>query len=137
MLEIDFNPLESTQRRQLLAMAVAFALASAALWFLADARVLPILLISLSSIGLLGYCAYGKLGRDIYLALAVIIRMVGWVLSRIVLGVMFVFAITLPGLVLRLFGMDRLNKEFQRCRTRESMFVDTPVHDSEDFRRQS
>ena len=61
----------------------------------------------------------------------------GRLITPIALALMYGLAIILCGGILRLFGMNRLERDFARCKEKDTMFYDAPVTKRADFERQS
>jgi len=137
MLEVDYNPPKALQRRHLLLMSLSLAVAACGVWYLVGARILTVGLLLLSGAAFSGFAAFNAIGRDVFLVLTVAFSVLGRIISWLALSLTFVLAVTIPGLTLRLFGMDQLQRDFEACRGKQSMFRDPPVSDSESFRRQS
>ena len=125
------------ERQQLLYLALGLGTLAAGLWFFRDARVLAGVLAGIALVALAGLAAYRFIGRDIYLFFALISLAIGTVVSSVMLALMYLFGIAIFGSLLRLLGMDRLRKRFDRCREQTTMFAEAPSTDVESFRRQS
>lgn len=137
MFDVNYNPPRKLQRRQLLVLSVCLAAAACGIWYLAAAPIVACIVGLLSLVSFAGFVAFNLIGRDVYLLLMVLFGILGRLISWVIVLLMFVCAVTIPGLILRLFGMNQLDKDFQACRKKQSLFRDAPTSDSESFRRQS
>ena len=121
----------------LVVLAIGLAAIGLALWLVAGAMILPALLLALSMAAWVGFILFQSVGRDVYLVFAVIASAIRRVLSWVVLVLMYLLFIGLFGSILRLCGMNRLERNFKSCRDKESMLVNPPATDADSLRRQS
>ena len=123
MIELDFNPDARTLRQFGLIALVAFPLVSGICYwrgglfgFDFGAATLAVSggLLGLGLVaGLLAWLAPGAV-RPLYVGLLCITAPIGFVLSYVILGVLFYLVITPLGLMLRLVRYDPLKREFER-----------------------
>ena len=123
MIELDFNPDARTLRQFGLIALVAFPLVSGICYwqgglfgfdFGAATRTVSGGLLSLGLVaGLLAWLAPGAV-RPLYVGLLCITAPIGFVLSYVILGVLFYLVVTPLGLVLRLVRYDPLTRELER-----------------------
>lgn len=125
------------ERTELFILSVGLAAVAAGLAALLGARVFPAVLLVCAVLALAGALAYRKVGHDVYLAFALLSMAIGRLISPIVLLVMYIVAIGALGGILRLSGMNRLRRNFAKCRAQPTMFVDATPTTAESFRRQS
>jgi hypothetical protein len=134
----DFwSPGPRLERRQLLVQGAALGALAAVLHVLAGAVWAPWILGSLGVAGLAGAALYPGLGRGVFLVYALLGRALGRALSFGVLCLAWAVGIAAFGSVLRLAGMNRLERDFARCRARDSMLVPAPPTDLASFERMS
>ena len=126
-----------SERIELVILCGGLATIAAAFAALLGARVFPAVLLILAMFALVGALAYRKVGHDVYLIVALVAMAIGRVVSPIVVIVMYVVAIGALGSILRIFGMNRLRRNFDQCKARSTMFVDATQPSVESFRRQS
>ncbi len=100
-------------------------------------RVAPTVLGAVSVLALLGALLHHWIGRDVYLLFMLVASVIGGVVSRVMVAVTYGVAIGGFGSLARLFGMDRMRRDFEACRAAPTMFVDAPESDAESFGRQS
>ena len=127
----------SAERLELWKLAAAFAVGAIALHFLFGWTGLPTVLACLSGVALCGAVFFRQIGHDVCLVFNLIAMLLGGVVSRLVIALMYFVGVLCFGSILRLFGMNRLERDFERCRARRSMLADAPTTTAESFRRQS
>ncbi|MBI1389052.1 MAG: hypothetical protein GC154_11450 [bacterium] len=132
-----FNPGVSAEKRHLLLGGCALAIAASVLLWLTGWRVLPSVMYGLAALQLLGCALYPVMGRNVFLLFTLVGYWMSGVISWVTVRLMYLFAIVLIGNLLRLFGMNRLERNFQSCRARDTLFVDAPDTDLDSFGRQS
>jgi hypothetical protein len=131
------GPDPASERRELWRVAGGLAGGALALHLLIGAVVLPAILASLAAIALLGAIAFRRFGRDVHLVLSLLAMAVGRVVSWLAVALMYVLGIALLGSIMRLFGMNRLERDFRLCRKKGTMLVDAPQTSRDSFSRQS
>jgi hypothetical protein len=136
---LDPNPHlpPSKERAQLLVLAGGLAAIAVTFAFFLGARVFPGVLLALAALALTGAVLHRRIGHDVYLVFALIALAVGRIISPVVVFLAYLLGVSLVGLILRAFGMDKLKRDFIRCREAPTMFVDPPHTPPESFRRQS
>lgn len=137
MLNASLRRSAAEERSQLLFVGIGLAAVAAALAWIFGARVFPGILAVLACAALAGWAAYRRIGHDVYLVFALIALAIGRIVSPVVVFIMYLAGITLVGAVLRLFGVNRLKRDFQSCRQLPTMLVDATQPSDESFRRQS
>jgi hypothetical protein len=125
------------ERAELAFLGAGLVALAAVLTFFSDTVLLPAVLAAVGCVAIVARVWYRRIGHDVYLVFALIALAIGRVLSPVVILVMYVAGICVLGTVLRGVGMDRLNRNFEKCRRRPSMLVDAPHRSRESFRRQS
>jgi hypothetical protein len=128
---------DGAERAELWKLTAAFAAGAVILHLVFGWKGLPIALACLSGIALCGAAFFSRIGHDISLVFGLIALLLGGVVSRVVIAAMYFVGVLCFGSVLRLFGMDRLDRDFQKCRARPTMLTDAPASPVESFRRQS
>ena len=123
MIELDFNPDARTLRQFGWIALVAFPLVGGICYwhgglfgfdFGQAARTVSVVFVGLGgTAGLLAWLAPRAL-RPLYVGLLLITAPIGFVLSYVILGVLFYLLITPMALVLRLVGYDPLKRKFER-----------------------
>jgi len=125
------------ERIELWKIAAAFGAAAIALHLLFGWKALPIAFACLSGLALFGAVFFRRIGHDVSLVFDLVAMLLGGIVSRVMIAVMYVVGIICFGSLLRLFGMNKLERDFQRCRAKPSMLSDAPATPIESFRRQS
>ncbi len=123
MIELDFNPDARTLRQFGWIALVAFPLVGGICYwhrglfgfdFGQAARTVSVVFVGLGgTAGLLAWLAPRAL-RPLYVGLLLITAPIGFVVSYVILGVLFYLLITPLALVLRLVGYDPLKRKFER-----------------------
>lgn len=119
MIEIDFDPDERTLRQFGWIALGGFALLAALAWFeklifafgLGEARV-PVAgaLLALGALAALIGLVYPKANRPLFVGLALIAFPIGFVLSHVIMVVLFFGIIGPIGVIMRLVGHDPMNR---------------------------
>ncbi|HOO57308.1 MAG TPA: hypothetical protein PLN69_10820 [bacterium] len=125
------------ERRQMLLMSISFIVVGGLLFFLLEKPVPAAVLSGLSLFAFIGFAAYPWVGRGIYLVFALVAFLIGHAVSWLSVRMVYVLAIVIFGAFVRLFGMDRLKKNFENGKKKETNFEESPASDIESFRRQS
>jgi hypothetical protein len=137
VLEPGFSRGAAAERQQLLFLGLGLAAIAAVHWWLSGLRPAGVVLLVLGVLALAGAVAHGAIGRGVFLIFAVLTLALGRVVSWVIVLGMYVLFIAGLGSVLRLFGMDRLARNFEACKKRRSMLMDVPPLDAASFERQS
>lgn len=137
MNRVEYSPGPAAERRQLLVLGVGIQFIAACFYWFTGTTMLPMIFIGLGSLALAGGIAHKACGRSVFLLFAVFSSVVGRAVSAAIIAFVYFWAILVFGSILRLFGMNKLERNFYRCRDRETMLVDAPTTDAESFRRQS
>jgi hypothetical protein len=127
----------ASERRELWRLAGGLAAAALVLHFLFGAVVLPLILATLSSLALLGATAFRRCGHDVHLVFSLLAHLIGRVISWLMVALTYALAIALLGSAIRIFGMNKLDRDFRRCRQKPTMLVDAPHTSLDSFTRQS
>lgn len=137
MLEPVLSRGPTAEKQQLLFLGIGLTLIGGANWWLFGPRVMVVVLLVLGAVALAGCVAHRTIGRGVFLVFALLTMAVGRVVSWVILLLMYVLFIAGLGSVLRLFGMNRLARNFELCKKRGSMLMDVPPLDATSFERQS
>lgn len=125
------------ERTELSKLAAGFGAMAAVLHLLFGAIVAPIVLVGLSLVAIRGVTASPDVRHDIYLVFSLFSIAVGRVASWAMITLMYACGIVVLGSIMRAFGMDKLERDFQRCRSKSTMLVDAQRSTPESFMRQS
>ena len=114
MLPINWNP-SARELRWFAGLLIPFFGFIAGLWWLRTGQTTgPIAMASVASvIGLVGLVAPSAI-RRVYVAWMIAVWPIGWVVSHVLLAVIFFAVITPIGLFLRAIGRDPMRKTFDR-----------------------
>jgi hypothetical protein len=137
MLGSNQAPGAAGERQQLLILAVGLAIIAAGGWWLFGRPSLTVALLALATVALAGFVAYRAIGRGVFLVFSLLSSAIGRLVSWVIVIVLYVVVIAGFGLMLRLVGMNRLDRNFAACKRKRTMLVDVPPLDAAGFRRQS
>lgn len=127
----------AAEKQQLLFLGIGLAVMAVGSWWFFGSRISSLVLIVLASVALAGFVAYRAIGRDVFLVFMLLSLAIGHVVSWVIVLVLYAVVIAGLGSMLRLFGMNRLERNFAACRKKASMLADVPPLDAASFRRQS
>ena len=133
----DGNNPGASKRTELWRLFAGFAVIAVGLHLLFGLTGLPAVLAVLSVVAFAGAAWFARIGHDVYLVFSLVALLIGNVVSRVIVGAMYLLGIVLLGSVGRIFGMNKLERDFERCRAKTTMLVDAAETTSESFRRQS
>lgn len=137
MLSASLRRSAAEERSQLLFLGIGLAAVASALAWVFGARVFPGILAAFACAALAGWVAYRRIGHDVYLVFALIALAIGRIVSPVVVFIMYLAGIALVGAALRVFGVNRLKRDFRSCKQLPTMLVDATQPSDESFRRQS
>jgi hypothetical protein len=137
MSGVDAQPGAAAERQQLAWLAIGLTLIGIAFWWAIGPRPFPLVLLGLGALAWLGTVAYRAAGRSVFLVFTVVSLTLGRVVSWLVVLVLYALAIGVLGSIFKLFGMNRLERDFAACKRKTTMLVDVPRLDPAGFRRQS
>ena len=137
MLTPNLSSGPAAERQQLLFLGIGLAVIAAGTWWFLGSRISSLVLIVLASVALAGFVVYRAIGRDVFLVFMLLSLAIGHVVSWVVVLLLYAVVIAGLGAMLRLFGMNRLERNFDACRKKASMLADVPPLDATGFRRQS
>lgn len=132
-----FNRGPKKERTQLLLLSLTLGVVGGGLLLFTEKEIFAFIILGLALLAFLGLVAYPWIGRDVYLVFGLISLAVGHLVSWVVFRFVYLVGIVIFGLLMKLFGMDRLKKNFERGKKLATNFEDAPVSDIESFRRQS
>jgi Rhomboid family len=127
----------AAERQQLRWLAVGLTLIGGAFSWGLGPRPFPLLLLGLAALAWLGTVAHRAMGRTVFLLFTLVSLTLGRVVSWVVVLALYVLAIGVLGSIFKLFGMNRLERDFEACRRKTTMLVDVPPLDPAGLRRQS
>jgi hypothetical protein len=137
MLGPDPNPGPAAERQQLRWLAVGLSLIGVALWWAFGLRPSVLVLAGLAALAWVGSMAHGATNRGVFLLFTVISLTLGRVVSWMAVLVLYALAIGLLGSIFKLFGMNRLERDYAAAKRKTTMLVDVPPLEPAGFRRQS
>ena len=122
LIDFDFNPPERTLRQFGFIALVGFGVLAAMAWTeillfsfgLGEARATVAgVLVAIGVVAALCSLVYPRANRALFVGLTILAAPIGFVLSYVILGLIFYAVIAPTGLILRLFGRDPLQRGFQ------------------------
>ena len=125
------------ERLELIILGCGLTVIATLLAILVDGRIFPAFLLVLALLAIIGAACYRHIGHDLYLTFALVAMAIGRIASPVILFIAFVLAVGMVGSVIRIVGLDRLQRNFKRCRSATTMLRDVPATDPGSFRRQS
>jgi hypothetical protein len=117
MIEINKNPSKSELGWFGLLALVFFALLGVAAWHKTHSLATPRIIWACALVGVAIYYAVPPLRRPVYLGWMYAAFPIGWIVSHILMVVVFYGVLTPIGLLMRAFGRDPLNRTFDRSAT--------------------
>lgn len=137
MLSPNFSVDPKRERVELLILAVGLLGIAAVFGVFLHGRIFPAVLSVFALLAFAGVIYQRRMGHDIYLVFALIALAVGRIVSPLVVFVAYLSGIGLMGSLLRLVGMNKLKRDFTKCRAEPTMFVNPTPTTHDGFRRQS
>jgi len=137
MLRNSFLPDTKKEKRQLEVLAVGFTLIALFLALVGHRQAGPIVFSMLAVAAFTGRIFFKKIGRDFYLCFALIATGIGYVVSKIVMILLYAVGIAFVGCLLKLLKIDLLEKNWSQCKTKPTMFKTAPETTKESFERLS
>lgn len=128
---------EQKQRKQLLTNGITFLTMSIIIWLISRKIVLPSFLLCLSFIAFFGFIFFPVMGKHVYKLFDIVSKIISKIVSFVAMSIMYIVGIVIPGLLLRIFRIDRLQKDFFSNKNKQSMFETVPIITSDSFKRQS
>jgi polyferredoxin len=115
LIELKFDPSpREVKQFTTLWLPAAFAILGGIVWYASGSLRIPALLWSIGIVlGVAGTLS-PLLGRVLFIAWMSLTYPIGWVMSHLLLGLIYFGVMTPVGLVLRAFGRDRLERELDR-----------------------
>jgi hypothetical protein len=121
LVEINFNPDTKTLRQFGVIALVGFGILAALAYYeklifsfgLGDAR-MPVVttFVALGSIALLFSLVFPRANRILYVGLTLLAFPIGFVLSYVIMGILYFLIIGPIAIVMRLFGRDSMHREY-------------------------
>ncbi len=137
MLRNNFLPDAKKEKRQLEVLAVGFAILALLLTLAGHRQTGTIIFTLLAAVALTGRIFFTKIGRDIYLFFSVIANGMGYIVSKIVMVLLYALGISFVGSILKLLKIDQLDKNWAKCKAKQTMFKTAPETTKESFERLS
>jgi hypothetical protein len=137
MLSPNFSSDPKRERVELLILAIGLLVIAGVFGGFLNGRVFPAVLLAFSFLAFAGVIFHRRAGHDVYLIFALIALAIGRIVSPLVVFLAYVPGIGLMGSALRLIGMNKLKRDFGKCRAEPTMFIDPRPTTHDGFRRQS
>ncbi|MCH7686445.1 MAG: hypothetical protein IH899_07160 [Planctomycetes bacterium] len=117
MIEINWNPSRKELRVFAVLEVIFFGIVAWLLYDKTGSQTVAFTTFGIAAIvGIVGFCL-PKFMRIVYVVWMAAVMPIGWVVSHLVLGFAFFLMITPIGLVMRLFGRDPLQRQFDKQAT--------------------
>jgi ABC-type uncharacterized transport system permease subunit len=126
IIEINRNPGKGELNWFGLIFLSFLSLVGAVLWYKADAQTAAKALWITAGVVTVLYYAIPPMRRPLYLAWMYAAFPIGWVMSHLVLGIVFYLVFTPIGLILRLAGKDPMSRKTRR--DQDSYWVEHDPH---------
>lgn len=137
MFSPSFSLDPKKERVELLILGVGLVVIATAFGVFLKGRIFPAVLLLLGLLAFAGAICHSRVGHDVYLVFALISFAIGRIVSPLVVFVTYVLGIGLMGSLLRFVGMNKLKRDFTKCRAEPTMFINPTPTTREGFRRQS
>jgi hypothetical protein len=137
MLSPNFSPDPKRERVELLILGIGLLVIAGVFGGFLHGRIFPAVLFAFALLAFAGVIFHRRAGHDVYLIFALIALAIGRIVSPVVVFLAYLPGIGLMGSALRLVGMNKLQRDFHKCRAETTMFIDSRPTTHEGFRRQS
>ena len=114
LIEINKNPSQRELKWFGVLLAVFFTIVAGLLWWRASQPTAAVVALGLGLVLVVVYAAFPGLRRWVYLGWMYAALPIGWVVSHVLLGIIFYLIMTPIGLTMRLFGYDPMSRRFDR-----------------------
>ena len=114
LIEINKNPSKRELRWFGVLLAVFFAVVAGLLWWRASQPTAAVVVLGLGLALVVVYCVSPGLRRWVFLGWMYAALPIGWVVSHVLLGIIFYLIMTPIGLTMRLLGYDPMLRRFDR-----------------------
>ena len=137
MLSPNFRSDPKGERLELLTLGIGLLVIAGVFGGFLHGRIFPAVLSAFAILAFAGVVFHRTAGHDIYLIFALIALAIGRIVSPVIIFLAYVPGIGLIGSGLRLVGMNKLKRDFTKCRAEPTMFIDPRPSTDDGFRRQS
>jgi TRAP-type C4-dicarboxylate transport system permease small subunit len=112
LIEINKNPSQRELKWFGVLLVVFFAVVAGLLWWRASQPTAAVVVLGLGLVLVVVYAAFPGLRRSVYLGWMYAALPIGWVVSHVLLGIIFYLIMTPIGLTMRLLGYDAMLRRF-------------------------
>ena len=114
LIEINKNPSQRELKWFGVLLAVFFAVVAGLLWWRVSEPTAAVVVLGLGLVLVVVYAAFPGLRRWVFLGWMYAALPIGWVVSHVLLGIIFYLIMTPIGLTMRLLGYDPMLRRFDR-----------------------
>ncbi len=137
MLRNNFLPNEKTEKRQLEVLAIGLFALGLFFGLMHHRQMAGAILTVLALVSAVGRIFFKRMGRDVYLCFALVATGIGWIISNIVMLLLYLLGIVVVGSILKLMKIDQLEKNWAQCKAKPTLFKTAPETTKESFERLS
>lgn len=113
LIDINKNPTARELKVFGVLFALFFALVGGLVWWQSGSRTAGLVVWAAAGLILLVFLMVAPARRPIYLGWSYALYPIGYVITMVLMGVVFYLVITPTGLLMRLFGRDPLSRKFK------------------------
>jgi hypothetical protein len=113
LIDINKNPTSRELKIFGFLFVLFFAVVGGLVWWQSGSRTAGLIVWAAAGLILLIFLLVAPARRPIYLAWSYALYPIGYVITLVLMGVVFYLVITPTGLLMRLFGRDPLSRKFQ------------------------
>ena len=113
LLDLNQNPTPRELKAFGVLFAVFFALVGGLVWWQSGSRTAGLIVWAAAGVVILAFLLAAPARRPIYLAWSYALYPIGYMITLVLMGIIYYLVITPTGLLMRLFGRDPMSRRFQ------------------------